>query len=226
MGVEAAREEASGRKQRRHAVVKREVNSERLEKVARGSRKQDDQACSSGVHKLPGNSTKPTMSWILGRLAKLQEDPTPGNLVTARGEKRGQQKVVEVEVVGGTGGGFELDTFDYSREDLADQMLETLQALRFRGVSNLVTVFIYAKQYQGTRSSLFWALVSLLVTRVTLLATRVILSVHSRQPHLSTCVGLTWALTASVIWSLAASVSPVSILGFACKYLAVIKKIY
>ncbi|MPC86055.1 hypothetical protein E2C01_080867 [Portunus trituberculatus] len=47
MGVEAAREEASRRKQRRHSV-KREVNSARLEKIARGPRKQDDQVRVAG----------------------------------------------------------------------------------------------------------------------------------------------------------------------------------
>ena len=43
MGVEAAQKEASGRTERGHVITKREVNSERLVKVERGPRKQDDQ---------------------------------------------------------------------------------------------------------------------------------------------------------------------------------------
>ncbi|XP_037785997.1 uncharacterized protein LOC119581906 [Penaeus monodon] len=120
---------------RRHSPAKREVTSHQ-EKVTGMSQ------CSSTSQK-EDSTEKPTMSWILSRLAKLQQFP-----LDPHRKWKSQRKPSHREPGGedSANGIFETDfrrfqfaDFDYSRDDIADLILERMQELRFRGVSGPIS---------------------------------------------------------------------------------------
>nr|XP_045622082.1 gamma-aminobutyric acid type B receptor subunit 2-like [Procambarus clarkii] len=120
--------------------IRREVNSAWVTRVNTPPRKPDkeDQKCSSSLHQQPGSSTKPTMSWILGRLARLQEPAeSPGQRRPGPGGRQGIHHSPGLHTADSAT--FQLDAFDYAREDMADKILETMQGLRFRGVSGPIS---------------------------------------------------------------------------------------
>ncbi|XP_047493444.1 uncharacterized protein LOC125042026 [Penaeus chinensis] len=120
---------------RRHFPAKREVTNHQ-EKVTGMSQ------CSSTSQK-EDNTEKPTMSWILSRLAKLQQFP-----LEPHRKWKSQRKPSHREPGGedSANGIFKTDSrrfqfadFDYSRDDIADLILERMQELRFRGVSGPIS---------------------------------------------------------------------------------------
>ncbi|KAK8727204.1 hypothetical protein OTU49_009748, partial [Cherax quadricarinatus] len=106
----------SHRRHLQHSASRREVNAAWVTKVNAPPRKQhkDNQRCSTGLHQQPGNSTKPTMSWILGRLTRLQESSEQREVQPAPPE---HQLYYHSPARHNTGvSNFQLDAFDYSRE--------------------------------------------------------------------------------------------------------------
>ncbi|XP_068236918.1 uncharacterized protein [Palaemon carinicauda] len=130
---------ANHRRHPMHSAVRREVNSAWVSKITKPSRSHgnDLQQCNEGHHQSGNATEKPTMSWILGRLEKLRkktvktEDHQP--LLQKQLEQQQQQEPSHRPSE------FNLTSFDYSRDDMADKILETMQRLRFRGVSGPIS---------------------------------------------------------------------------------------
>ncbi|ROT67168.1 hypothetical protein C7M84_014766 [Penaeus vannamei] len=116
---------------RRHSPAKREV-SHHQEKVTGMSQ------CSSTSQK-EDNTEKPTMSWILSRLAKLQQFPLEPHRKWESQRKPSHREPGGEDSANGIfktdSRRFQFADFDYSRDDIADLILERMQELRFRGVS-------------------------------------------------------------------------------------------
>ncbi|XP_071522350.1 uncharacterized protein [Panulirus ornatus] len=131
----------------RPAPARREVNSARVNKVTRPPRKPDKegQECSSGLHQLQGNSTRPTMSWYVPHTYVYCMVQVMGRQHRPEPEQRRQYGYHSHGVysqhhdAATAAAAFQLDTFDYTREDMADRILETMQGLRFRGVSGPIS---------------------------------------------------------------------------------------
>lgn len=88
---------------------------------------------------------------ILGRLSRLQQHPDNGYPARkesqqehggAQHDRQGSYGQYYRERGPSNGDRFLLHTFDYSREDMADRILETLQTLSFRGVSVSIYKFL------------------------------------------------------------------------------------
>ncbi|XP_042863998.1 uncharacterized protein LOC122248198 [Penaeus japonicus] len=132
---------------RRHSPAKREVDNHQ-DKVTRSKSHSEAKfrmgmsQCSSTPQK-EDNTEKPTMSWILSRLAKLQQFPLEPHRKWEPQRKPSPSRQGEED---NTNGIFKTDSrrfqfadFDYSRDDFADLILERMQELRFRGVSGPIS---------------------------------------------------------------------------------------
>ncbi|XP_066965096.1 LOW QUALITY PROTEIN: gamma-aminobutyric acid type B receptor subunit 2 [Macrobrachium rosenbergii] len=131
---------ASHRRHTLRSAVRREVNSALASKVTKPSRSHgnDLQQCNGGHHQSGNATQKPTMSWILGRLEKLRKKQVLPQSEQLQ-EQQQQQSLQQPSESPHRPGEFSLTSFDYSRDDMADKILETMQRLRFRGVSGPIS---------------------------------------------------------------------------------------